>query len=70
MAAKNPFLMFGSYIGLVVGLIGSYFSFAILFALAEQGRFTPIALSIPLIPAMIGFLAGWLIHLLVLRIIK
>lgn len=66
----NPFFMKGSYIGLILGFIGSYFSFAIVFALAEVGRFTNLALLIPLVPALAGFLGGWGIHILIKKIKK
>lgn len=65
---KNPFLLIGSYIGLLLGIIGSYFSFAIIFHLAETGQFTYLALLIPIIPLIIGFLLGWLIHILILKL--
>ena len=63
MKTKNPFLMIGSYIGLIIGIIGSYYSFAIILHLAETGNFHITALLIPVIPAIIGFLTGWLIQL-------
>jgi len=61
----NPFFMIGSYIGLFLGFLGSYFSFAAVFALAEEGKFTSPALLIPLIPAITGFLAGWEVHAII-----
>lgn len=65
---KNPFKLFGSYIGLLLGVIGSYFSFAIVFDLAEKGSFNLFALFIPLIPLLVGFLLGYGIHVLVIKI--
>ncbi len=67
---ENPFLLWGSYVGLAVGLVFSYFSFAAIFALAELGMFRPIALILPVFPAVIGFLCGWLVHWLVKFFIK
>ena len=58
----NPFSMIGSYMGLMLGFIGSYFSFAIIFSLAESGNFIYPALLIPLIPPILGFLLGWRIQ--------
>ena len=65
---RNPFLLVGSWIGLLVGLVGGYFSFAIVFHLAETGQFTSLALLIPLVPVVIGFLIGWMIHIGVARL--
>jgi hypothetical protein len=62
---KNLFKSWGSYIGAFLGLIGSYFSFAIIFHLAEIGKFNYLALLIPIIPIVIGFLIGGLIHNLI-----
>jgi len=67
---NNPFLMIGSYIGLILGLILGYFSFTYIFYLAEIGRFNLIALIIPFIIIIIGFLLGWLIHLFIKKLIK
>jgi len=61
---ENPFRMIGSYIGLIFGLIGSYLSFALLFALAESGKFTTSALLLPVLLPVAGFLIGWRIHVL------
>jgi hypothetical protein len=62
MKLGNPFRMFGSYIGLVIGLIGSYWSFLIIFYLAETGRFRNYYWLIMLVPLIIGFLLGWIVH--------
>jgi hypothetical protein len=59
---KNLFKLWGSYTGALLGLIGSYFSFAIIFHLAEIGKFNYLSLFIPVIPIIIGFLIGGLIH--------
>lgn len=55
----NPFRMLGSYVGFALGLVPGYFSFAVVLHLAETGRFHPAALLIPLVPPVLGFLAGW-----------
>lgn len=65
----NPFLMIGSYIGLIIGGIFAYFSFTFIFYLAEEGKFTIFALLIPLGVIIFGFLFGWLIHTLILKLI-
>lgn len=67
---KNPFRLFGSYIGLLVGVVLGYFSFAAIFSLAELGMFKPIALLIPFIVLVFCFFAGYLIHLFVLYVMQ
>ena len=62
--------MWVSYVGLILGIFGGYFSFAIIFYLAEQGKVSIIHLFIPLIPPLIGFLVGWKIHLLGMKLMK
>lgn len=63
---KNPFKLIGSYIGLIVGVVLGYFSFAAIFSLAELGMFKPIALLIPFIVLVFCFFIGYLIHLFLL----
>lgn len=58
----NPFRLLGSYVGFLLGLVAGYFSFAIVLHLAETGQFHPLALLIPLVPPIIGFLVGWKGH--------
>ena len=65
MKNKNPFKLLGSYIGLIFGVIGAYFSFAIVFYLAEIGKLNVLGLLIPFIPIVLGFLIGWWIHVLI-----
>jgi hypothetical protein len=67
---KNPTKLLGSYIGIILGIPLSYFSFAGILNLAELGLFKPIALLIPLLPLIFGFLLGWLIHSLILRLLN
>jgi len=61
----NPFKMWGSWIGLVFGLIGGYFSIAIVLYFAETGKFKYGAIFVPLIVIILGFLIGWGIHSLI-----
>ena len=65
---KNPFRLLGSYIGLGAGLIGGYFSFAIVFAICERGCSSAVLL-IPYITVAAGFFAGYLVHLLMAKIL-
>jgi H+/Cl- antiporter ClcA len=67
MSGNNPFILAGSYIGLAIGLVGGYLSFAIVLHLSETGRFTPWALLIPLVPPVLGFLVGWKVHRMFFR---
>jgi hypothetical protein len=59
---KSPFKMPGTYVGLAIGLVLAYFSFAIIFHTAEQGTFLPIYLLIPIIILAISVALGWLIN--------
>lgn len=45
--------------GFVLGMVPGYFSFAVVLHLAETGEFHPVALAIPFVPPVLGFLAGW-----------
>jgi len=65
----NPFKMWGSYVGVVVGLVGSYLSFALVLDAAEKGLFTMPVLLIPFAPAIIGFLGGWGMHVVFRKIL-
>ena len=58
----DPFKMFGSYIGLVVGLILSYALFASLAVLCSFSACKSYTYYLLLIPIIIGFLLGWGIH--------
>jgi hypothetical protein len=59
---NNPFRMYGSYIGLAIGLVASFFAYAAVRALCEFGPCRPTAMLIPFIPVVVGFLFGWLFH--------
>lgn len=65
---SNPFKMYGTYIGILLGLIGSYFSFALVFYYAEQDNFNFWIMLIPAVPVLIGMILGWLIHLLIRKL--
>ncbi len=65
---QNPFTMWGSYAGAAAGIPIAYFSFAIILHLAETGNFTILALLIPTVPVIAGFLAGWGLHSLARRL--
>ena len=65
MMKNNPLKMFGSYVGFVVGVVGAYFSFAIVFYFAGIGEFNFFVLFIPLVPVVVGFLLGWGVHVLI-----
>jgi hypothetical protein len=66
MRAKNPFKLFGSYIGLAAGLITGYFAFAIPFYLCEFYKCNFLVIFIPIIPIVLGFFIGYFIHLIIL----
>jgi hypothetical protein len=59
---KSPFKMPGTYIGLAIGLVLAYFSFALIFYTAEQGTFASIYLLMPIIILVISIVFGWLIN--------
>ncbi|OGJ20571.1 hypothetical protein A3K73_05295 [Candidatus Pacearchaeota archaeon RBG_13_36_9] len=63
--SNKPFAMYGTYIGILLGLVGSYFSFALVFYYAEQDNFNLLVMFIPAIPVLAGMILGWLIHLLI-----
>ncbi len=65
----NLFKLWGSYVGLLIGLVGSYFSFAIVFHLAEEGLFSFFALLIPFVLVVAGFLIGGFLHWFFKRVI-
>ncbi|MBD3252513.1 hypothetical protein GF386_02175 [Candidatus Pacearchaeota archaeon] len=59
---KNPFKMFGSYLGLLIGLIIGYFSFDTIMILCEFGPCKTTAVFLLIIPVVLGFVLGWMIH--------
>jgi hypothetical protein len=65
MKTKNPFKLFGSWLGLLVSLPLVYFSFAIVLYAAEIGKYVLPSLFLPLAIAIAGFLIGWRVHLLI-----
>ena len=61
----NPFRLWGSYIGLAVGAVFAYLSFATIRVFSEFGSVRPTAFILPVIPLVLGFLIGWGIHALI-----
>ncbi len=61
----NMFKLWGTYLGFLIGMVGSYFSFAIVLHYAEIGRINAWVLLIPTIPFLIGGMIGYLLHLLI-----
>lgn len=58
----NYLNFWGSYVGLCFGLIGTYFSFGILYYLAERGIFEPWGIIIMFILPLLGFFVGGYVH--------
>ena len=55
--------MFGSYIGLALGVVAAYFVFATLSVLCEFLLSCKTSILIlPIITVIIGFLVGWAVH--------
>lgn len=65
MKSINPLKLYGTYLGLLLGLVGSYFSFAIVLHYAEQGTINFLVFLIPTIPFLTGGLIGYLLHFLI-----
>jgi len=68
MAKKtyNPFKMWGSYVGLIIGAISGFLSAGQIitdYSVPQAVGFLGVTLSIP--GAIIGFLIGWGIHSLI-----
>ena len=55
---NNPFFLWGTYIGLVIGLIGSFFIYTTIDVLCEFSACRPTAYILPFIPAILGFIIG------------
>jgi len=67
----NPFKMWGSYVGLAIGLVIGFLTYSTILVLCEFGgpcRLT--AFIIPFIPIGLGFLVGWGIHSLFRRLLR
>ena len=58
----NPFKLWGTYLGLALGLVVAFFTYAAVSALCEFGSCKPRAIILPIIPIVIGFLLGWGAH--------
>lgn len=65
---RNPFHLWGTYVGLIIGLIGAYFSFAAVFTICEFGPCRPTVILIPILVVITGFMMGYLIHYLILKL--
>ncbi len=65
MSKYHPFKMHGSYIGLVLGFIVSYFSLVALSVIGEFSKLKPTAFLVIFAPLIFGFLLGWGLHSLV-----
>lgn len=64
--SNKMFAMYGTYIGILLGLVGAYFSFALVFDYAEQGTLNYfLIVFIPAVPVVAGMFLGWIIHLLI-----
>lgn len=68
----NPFKLVGSYIGLILGIIIAIFFFLPVVALLCEfgGECKPPAYLLPLIPILIGFFLGYIIHFLIRRLVR
>ena len=67
----NPFKLLGAYLGLAIGLILSFLIYSAIKVLCEfGGPCKPLAFVIPILPAILGFLIGWGIHIIIMRIRK
>jgi hypothetical protein len=62
MRKYHPFKMPGSYVGLVVGFVLSYFILVALSVIGEFSKLKPIAFALVFAPLVLGFLLGWGLH--------
>ncbi|MBU0906935.1 MAG: hypothetical protein KKD18_03800 [Nanoarchaeota archaeon] len=58
----HPFKMHGSYIGLVLGFVLSYFTLVALSVVGEFSLLKPTAFLVIFAPLVVGFLLGWGFH--------
>ena len=65
--SNNPFKMWGSYVGLILGIIFTYINFT-RYSFWNFINYSPLGLGIIAIPT--GFLLGYLIHYLIRRYLK
>jgi len=58
----NPFMLWGSYLGLALGLFSNYLLFGVYWEIASRGMMEPWGLMLSAVPPLIGFFAGWKLH--------
>ncbi|MFH1802494.1 MAG: hypothetical protein ABH864_03510 [archaeon] len=58
----HPLKMHGSYIGLVLGFVLSYFTLVALSILGEFSQLKPTVFVFVFAPLVLGFLLGWGLH--------
>lgn len=59
------FGMIGSYVGLIVGLVGAYFSLVLVLYLVKIGELSFFVLLIPLVPPIVGFWIGCAVQIFI-----
>jgi len=65
----NPFKLYGTYIGMAIGLLLSFITYKSINVICEFSKCKGTSIILILIPLIIGFIAGWTIHGLI-NIIK
>jgi hypothetical protein len=65
MGKYHAFKMHGSYVGLVIGFVLSYFTLVALSVIGEFSRIKPSGFVLIFAPLALGFLLGWGVHSLV-----
>lgn len=67
MSSCHPLQLWGTYLGLFLGLLISFLSLG---AYALFAEFPPLSYLILLLPPLAGFLLGWALHCLLRRLRK
>lgn len=62
MSKYHPFKMHGSYTGLVLGFILSYFTLVAFSVVGEFSQLKPTMFILAFAPLVLGFLLGWGLH--------